>query len=128
MKDRLRFVFRNFPLSQIHENAKLAAQAAEAAGLQSDAAFWKMHDRLFEHQSRLDPQSLIAHAEKLGLDVERFQSDLESEPIRTRVSKDFRGGVRSGVNGTPSFFINGERHDGGYDEESLMEAIRKALG
>ena len=124
--DELRFVFRNFPLAQIHEHAMLAAQAAESAGGQGESAFWAMHDRLFENQDRLDLKSLISYAPDLGLNVGQFQRDIEAETFRSRIEHDFRGGVRSGVNGTPTFFINGLRYDGGVDADSLTAAIRRA--
>jgi protein-disulfide isomerase len=124
--ESLRFVFRNFPLAQAHEHAMLAAQAAEAAGAHSEDSFWKMHDRLFEHQDELDLASLISHAKAIGLDPGQFRRDLEAGTFLPRVKGDFRGGVRSGVNGTPTFFINGERYDGEYDEPSLVAAIRRA--
>jgi protein-disulfide isomerase len=119
--DTLRFVFRNFPLSQIHPHALLAAEAAEAAGAQG--SFWEMHDRLFEHQDRLSERDLILHAEALGLDVTRFAAELLEHVHAPRVREDFLGGVRSGVNGTPTFFVNGVRHDGGYDLETLLASI-----
>jgi protein-disulfide isomerase len=127
MGGELRFVFRNFPLAQMHEHAMLAAQAAEAAGAQSEESFWRMHDRLFEHQDELDPSSLLVHAKAIGLDVGRLQRDVESGAFLSRVEQDFRGGVRSGVNGTPTFFINSQRYDGDFDEDGLVEAIQGAL-
>ena len=124
--DRLRFVFRNFPLNTLHEHAGVAAQAAEAAGAQGK--FWEMHDLLYEHQDDLAGADLVNYALKLGLEVYRFESDLAGEVYAKRVREDFRGGVRSGVNGTPTFFINGFRHNGGQDYESLMTAIQAASG
>ena len=124
--DKLRFVFRNFPLNTLHEHAGVAAQAAEAAGAQGK--FWEMHDMLYEHQDDLAELDLVQLALKLGLEVYRFESDLSGEVYAKRVREDFRGGVRSGVNGTPTFFINGVRHNGGQDYESLMGAIREAMG
>ena len=123
--DRLRFVFRNFAMNTIHEHAGVAAQAAEAAGAQGK--FWEMHDLLYEHQDELAGADLVSYALKLGLEVYRFEADLAGEVFAKRVRDDFRGGVRSGVNGTPTFFINGVRHNGGHDYESLMAALRKAL-
>ena len=124
MGGTLRFVFRNFPLAQMHEHAMLAAEAAEAAGAQSEQGFWRMHDWLYEHQDRLELPDILAHAKSLGLDVARLQQDVEAGTFRSRVGHDFRGGVRSGVNGTPTFFINGQRYDGEFDERSLVAAIR----
>ena len=122
--EQLRFVFRNFPLTQIHPHAQHAAEAAEAAAAQG--AFWQMHDRLFEHQRALDDENLVSYAADLGLDADRFQQELIAGTYAKRVQDDFRSGVRSGVNGTPTFFINGKRHDGSYDLETLLAALRAA--
>jgi protein-disulfide isomerase len=118
---RLRFVFRNFPLTEMHPHALKAAMAAEAAGAQGQ--FWPMHDLLYEHQAALDERSLARYAESLRLDVERFRSELRAEAYAPRVHEDFMSGVRSGVNGTPTMFVNGVRHDGPWDAESLTEAL-----
>ncbi|MCC6313570.1 MAG: thioredoxin domain-containing protein [Thermomicrobiales bacterium] len=123
---RLRFVFRNFPLTQSHPFAEKAAEAAEAAGAQGK--FWEMHDMLYEHQDALEPQDLIAYATELGLDVERFTRDLDAGTYAERVREDFMSGVRSGVNGTPTFFINGRRLDAGFDLETLETAVNAAAG
>jgi protein-disulfide isomerase len=123
--DDVRFVFRNFPLSQIHPHAFQAANAAEAAGGQGE--FWGMHDLLFENQRHLDPPSLLAYARALGLDLQRFGADLTQQTYAPRIREDFLSGVRSGVNGTPTFFVNEVRHNGGYDPESLLAAIRAAV-
>jgi protein-disulfide isomerase len=118
---KLRFVFRNFPLGEIHPHAQHAAEAAEAAGAQGQ--FWEMHDALFEHQRALDDKHLVQYAQILALDPERLQLDLTSHTYAGRVREDFRSGVRSGVNGTPTFFINGVRHDNAWDVETLTEAL-----
>jgi protein-disulfide isomerase len=123
--DDLRFVFRHFPLTQIHPHSGLAAEAAEAAGAQG--GFWGMHDLLFEHQDRLSPQDVLGYARTLGLDLGRFVSDLRDHVHAPKVREDFRSGVRSGVNGTPTFFVNGVRHNGGWDFDSLDAAISAAL-
>jgi len=120
----VRFVFRNFPLGEMHPHAVQAAEAAEAAGLQGE--FWKMHDRLFEHQNALETADLVAHAKHLGLDAARFARDLDSPALKQRVRSDFDSGMRSGVNGTPTFFIDGVRFDASWDEDSLFEALRGA--
>lgn len=120
----LRFVFRNFPLSQVHPMAELAAEAAEAAGVQG--RFWKMHDALYENQPVLSPETIKAFARELRLDMDRFEDDLASGRFRERIKRDFVGGVRSGVAGTPTFFINGERYDGSWDESSLLNALQAA--
>jgi protein-disulfide isomerase len=125
MGDRLRFAFRHFPLTQIHPHAQQAAEAAEAAATQG--RFWEMHDLLFQHQDRLDTQSLLGYAAALELDVERFALELDTHVHIPRIREDFLSGVRSGVNGTPTFFVNGVRHDGGYDLQSLLTALSEAL-
>ena len=108
--DRLRFVFRNFPLAESHPHARRAAEAAEAAAAQG--RFWRMHDMLFEHQHALEDADLVHYAEMLQLDVERFSRELRDGAYAQRVSDDVHGGARSGVNGTPTFFVNGVRYDG----------------
>jgi protein-disulfide isomerase len=121
MGDSLCFVFRNFPLREIHRHAFAAAIAAEAAGAQGQ--FWEMHDLLYENQSQLDTQTLGNYAERLHLDMERFVEDVNSEKYAARVRHDFQTGLISGVNGTPSLFINGERYDGARDVDSLWEVL-----
>ena len=123
--DQLRFVFRNFPLAEAHPHALVAAQAAESAGAQG--RFWEMHDMIFEHQDALELQDLAGYAELLGLDVERFERDLATGTYAKKVRDDFRSGVRSGVNGTPTFFLNGERYDGSWaNVEAFIRALRDA--
>ena len=124
MGSRLRFVFRNFPLAQMHPHAEHAAEAAEAAGAQNK--FWEMHDSLFEGQSALEDSDLVMRAKVLGLDAARVAEELIDGVHADRVHTDFRSGMRSGVNGTPTFFINGVRHDGPWDFESLMGALEAA--
>ena len=122
---QLRFVFRNFPLAEIHPHARHAAQAAEAAAAQGK--FWEMHDLLFEHQHALEDEDLIGYAKSLGLDAEQLARELEAGTYAKRVRDDFRSGVRSGVNGTPTFFLNGERYEGSWaDEEGFIRALRDA--
>ena len=123
--DDLRFAYRHFPLSRIHTHAYQAAESAEAAGAQG--RFWEMHDLLFTHQDRLGTPDLLAYAQALGLDLKRFAADLEAHVHAPRLREDFLSGIRSGVNGTPTFFVNGVRHNGGYDLESMVEAIRAAV-
>jgi len=122
---RLRFVFRNFPLSEIHPHAEDAAEAAEFAGAQGK--FWEMHDLLFENQERLDEALYLALAQELELPAGTLRKALEVGTYRTRVRAEFTGGVRSGVNGTPTFFVNGHRHDGPFEFEDLVLAIDEAL-
>ena len=123
--DQLCFVFRNFPLTQAHPHAQHAAEAAEAAGAQGQ--FWEMHDMLFEHQEELDDLHLIQYATDLKLDVTLFEMELATHVYAGRVREDFMSGVRSGVNGTPTFFINGRRHDGPHDLAGLTAALQQAL-
>jgi protein-disulfide isomerase len=118
---KLRFVFRNFPLKESHPHAEHAAEAAEAAALQG--RFWEMHDFIYQHQSALDDRHLISYAGQLGLDVERFTHDLQTHALEPRVRQDFVSGARSGVNGTPTFFINGVRYDGPWDASDLVDAL-----
>jgi protein-disulfide isomerase len=122
---RLLFVFRNFPLSEMHPYAEPAAETAEFAG--AHHKFWEMHDLLYENQDRLDDALLFQLAQQLQLDPEKLRQALASKEFEPRVRTDFRGGVRSGVNGTPTFFINGQRHDGAYEYASLVEAIEGVL-
>lgn len=124
-KKRLRFVFRNFPLSEMHPNAEPAAEVAEFAG--SQGKFWEMHDLLFESQARLGDELFAELAEKLGVSTTALRQALEQNTFEARVRADFSGGVRSGVNGTPTFFINGRRHDGSFDYDTLVTAIRAVL-
>src|SRR5436309_4120994 len=121
---RLRFAFRNFPLTRIHQHAQHAAEAAEAAAAQG--AFWQMHDRLFERQFALEDENLVEYATELGLDADRLAGELAAGTHRDRVRDDFMSGVKSGVNGTPTFYINGVRHEGGYDLASLVAALEAA--
>jgi len=124
LSDDVRYVFRHFPLARIHPHAQQAAEAAEAAGVQGK--FWQMHNLLYENQRALAIPHLLAYADALALDVDRFAQDLNSGVHASRVREDFMSGVRSGVNGTPTFFINGRRHDGGYDPQTLLAAIAAA--
>lgn len=119
--DSLRFVFRHFPLEEIHPHARAAAMAAEAAGVQTD--FWRMHEYLFEHQKALTESDLRKYALELDLDAARFEHDRRSSKVRERVDRDLASGEASGVEGTPTFFINGIRHDGSYDVDSLRSDI-----
>jgi Na+/H+ antiporter NhaA len=121
---RLRFVFRHLPLIDVHPNAALAAQAAEAAGEQGK--FWEMHDRLFEHQDDLDPHDLARHAAEIGLDVVAFEEDLRSHRFAGRVAQDVNSADEAGVAGTPSFFINEIRYRGAYDVETLSAVLARA--
>jgi Na+/H+ antiporter NhaA len=120
----VRYVWRHLPLSDVHPNARLAAEASEAAAAQG--AFWPMHDRLLEHQDALQPSDLMRHAEQLELDVGRFAYELRTRAAAPRIAEDVEGAELSGVSGTPTFFINGRRHYGAYDIDTLSRAVRAA--
>jgi protein-disulfide isomerase len=124
--DDLRYVFRNFPLVEIHPHAEQAAEAAEAAGAQGK--YWEMHHQLFENQPALDLSDLIGYAQNLGLDAPRFERDLIDQRFGDRVLEDLISGARSGVSGTPTFFINGRRYEDSYDEATLLGALERAAG
>ena len=119
--DSLRFVFRHFPLEEIHPHARAASAAAEAAAQQTD--FWTMHAYLFEHQQAFEDADLKGYALELGLDSDRFARDRTSPGVKNRIDRDLASGERSGVPGTPTFYVDGIRHAGGYDRESLRSAI-----
>jgi protein-disulfide isomerase len=119
--DRLCFAFRNFPLANSHPHAEHAAEAAEAAGAQGK--FWEMHDLLYENQEALGDENLARYAQALGLDARRLMSEVLTGAHLARVREDFQSGARGGVNGTPSFFINGVRHDGAPSFEALLAAL-----
>jgi protein-disulfide isomerase len=117
--DQIKFVFRNFPLSEMHQYARAAALAAEAAGLQGK--FWEMHDAIYENQRALNEMLLMKLAEKLKLNIPQFEEDIKSSTLAEKVDADFESGVMSGVNGTPSFYVNGKKFDGG--AEDLLQLI-----
>jgi Na+:H+ antiporter, NhaA family len=119
--ERLLFAFRHFPLPRVHPHAQRAAEAAEAAAAQG--AFWPMHDYLYTHQPSLAEPDLIRDAAALGLDVDRFAEELRTRRYADRVREDARSGERSGVTGTPTFFVNGVRHDGPWDARTLVAAL-----
>ena len=122
---RMAFVFRNFPLTRIHPYAQPAAEAAEFAG--SNGKFWEMHDQLFENQKRLGSRLFAELAEGMGLNPADMEAAIENSTFTNRVNKEFTGGVRSGVNGTPTFFINGVRYDGSMDKAAMTEAVESAI-
>ena len=122
---KLRFVFRNFPLTQAHPYAMVAAEAAEAAALQGK--FWEMHDLIYENQAELEPDVLPAWVQKLGMDLEEFGTAIRRGEITKRIKEDRMSGIHSGVNGTPCFFINGARYDGPADYEPLRMALEQRL-
>jgi protein-disulfide isomerase len=122
--DNLQLVFRNFPLTSAHPHAQQAAEAAESAGAQGK--FWEMHDALYEHQTDLATDGLLRIGESIGLDVTTLRNDLASGKFEDRVYEDFMSGARSGVNGTPTFFINGVRYDGSWDYDTLLAVLESA--
>jgi protein-disulfide isomerase len=122
---KLRYVFRHFPLTQVHLEAEPAAECAEFAG--AHKRFWEMHDGLYENQDRLGPALLFMLAEALGLPQSELRDSIATEKFAPKIKGDFLGGVRSGVNGTPSFFVNGRHHQGSYDFAGLVTAIELHL-
>jgi protein-disulfide isomerase len=123
--DRLRFVFRHFPLEAIHPHARGAATADEAAEAQGH--FWTMHEYLFEHQNALADRDLHNYATNLGLEPDRFEHDRTSTDVNSRIDRDVASGELSDVQGTPTFYVNGVRHDGTFDVDVLRPAIESAM-
>jgi len=124
--DKIRFVFRNFPLSDIHPHAQHAAEAAEAAAVQDK--FWQMHDYLFEHQKALDDGHLLEHAQKVGLeDIHKFKDDISRHVYAPLIEESLKGGIDSGVEGTPTFFVNGARYEDSFDFKTFSETLQKYL-
>lgn len=123
--DKLTFVFRNFPLEQLHAHAIHAAIAAEAAALQGK--FWEMHDILFENQRHLDDSSLLLYAEKIGLDLSRFKEDFGNEQVIKKVEDDMESGDKAGVEGTPSFFVNGKFFNGNWTSPEFEEYLESLI-
>ncbi len=124
--DQLQFVFRNFPLAKIHPEATKAAVATEAAALQGK--YWEMHDIIFENQDQLDNDSLLDYARELGLDIAQFKRDMEDAALLKKVEADFESGIRSGVNATPTFFINGEKYNNGWEGDRILEYMKTNKG
>ena len=122
--DRLRFVYRNFPLTEIHPHALHAALAAEAAATQGK--FWEMHDYIFHHQHTLEDADLEQFAEAVGLDLQQYIRDRADQRALARIEEDVEGGERSGVQGTPTFFINGVLYRGSWEHEALLAALQAA--
>jgi Na+/H+ antiporter NhaA len=120
----VRYVWRHLPLNDVHDNAQLAAEAAEAAAEQG--SFWPMHDLLLSHQDALNPSDLLGYAERLGFDLERFKRDMARNSGTARIAEDVDSADLSGVSGTPTFFINGRRHHGRYDIATLSSAVKAA--
>jgi formate-nitrite transporter family protein len=124
--DLVRFVFRNFPIPQLHPQAEQAAEAAEAAAAQGK--FWEMYELLLQPASRLDFDSLLGYAEHIGLDIGRFHAEVSGNVYVARIERDVGEGFRNGVNATPKFYVDGERIDGKLPLEGLEDAIRSAVG
>lgn len=120
---RLKLIFRNFPLSKIHPQARAAAIAAEAAAFQGK--YWEMHDILFENQTRINPTALIEYAQKIDLDLARFKEDILNPALIEKVEAEFYNGMRSGVNATPTFFINGEKYEHMVDKDLMLTYINE---
>jgi len=123
--DTVRFVFRNFPITQLHPHAEQAAEAAEAAAAQGK--FWEMYELLLQPYAELDTDSLVGYAEAIGLDVDRFRADLASQAYSARINHDLAEGVRNGVNATPKFYVNGQRIDGKVPLENVEDSVRAAV-
>ena len=123
--DRLRFVFRHFPLTEIHPHAEPAAETAELAGF--SGRFWQMHNLIYENQQRLNLPTLIQLGQQLGLPAAEIERSVEEKTYQDKIQEDFIGGVRSGVNGTPTFFINGRKYNGSYALEDLISTIEQEL-
>ena len=119
--ENLRFVFRHFPRTNVHPHAEAAAEVAEAAGEQGK--FWEMHDALFAHFNHLDGEHLVLYAGELELDMERFEQAINQRTFAARVQEDLKSGEECGVRATPTFFINGARHEGAWDVDALLKAI-----
>jgi protein-disulfide isomerase len=122
---KIKFVFRNFPLRKIHPHAFSASVATEAAGLQN--SFWEMHDLIFENQSNLDAENIFLFAKSIGLDLELFKDDIQLKNLSDKVEKDFESGLRSGVNRTPTFYINGVKYEGEWKGEKLLQYLEGLL-
>jgi protein-disulfide isomerase len=122
--DQVRVVYRHFPIANVHPYAESAAEAAEAAGRRG--RYWEMHDWLYEHQDQLDPVHLSLGVEQLGLPPDEIDAEVKGHAHADRVRRDFVGGIRSGVTGTPTLFVNEVRHDGGYDLADLLAAVDAA--
>ncbi|GAA2330101.1 DsbA family protein [Dactylosporangium salmoneum] len=123
-REFIRFTYRHFPLTNVHPYGDLAAEVAEAAAARD--AFWPMHDWLFDNQRGINPRQLMVGVERLGLPSTEIGDEVGAHLYLDRVRRDLVGGVRSGVGGTPTFFLNGLRHDGGYALDELLEAVDEA--
>lgn len=125
LADDLRFIFRNFPIPESHPHAVNAALAAEAAAIQQK--YWEMHDMIFENQQYLEHEHLLSYAKAINLDVKRFNNDMEKKTPLARVESDFESGIRSGVNGTPSFFVDGKKFEGDWGGDEFIEYLKSKI-
>jgi protein-disulfide isomerase len=123
--EKIYFVYRNFPLNDIHPHAQHAAEAAEAAAAQDK--FWQMHDYLFEHQKALGDRHLLEYAQKVGLNIDRFKKEMSGHIYASLINKSLKSGIDSGVEGTPTFFVNGERYEDSWDLDTLSSFLKKSL-
>jgi protein-disulfide isomerase len=123
--DKLQFIFRNFPLEDLHPRALHAAIAAETAAI--DGKFWEMHDILFENQRHLDDRSLVEYAQKIGLDPAKFEKDFGNEAVQEKVSDDVESGAKAGVEGTPYFFVNGILFEGNWTNNDFLEYLKSVI-
>lgn len=123
--DSICFVFRNFPLNEIHPHAQHAAEASEAAAIQDK--FWQMHNYLFEHQNVLDDSHLLEYAQKVGLDIKRFEKEISEHIYAPIINDSLMNGIKSGVEGTPTFFLNGIQYEGSWDLETLLKTLKSAI-
>lgn len=123
--DKLKFVFRNFPLYNVHPYAMHAAIAAEIAG--DNGKFWEMHDILYENQNYLEDRNLVGYAKQLGIEVEKFENAFSDSKYAEKVEDDLESGLRSGVNGTPSFFVNGQKYNGDYRSEDFLDLLKSMI-
>lgn len=124
--DIVRLVYRHFPVANVHPYAEMAAETAEAAGVRG--RFWQMHDWLFDHQEQLDPVHMSLGVQQAGLDADEVAAEVNTHRRLDRVRRDFVGGIRSGVTGAPTFFVNGARHEGGVALPDLLAAVDQAAG
>lgn len=123
--EALCFVYRNFPLNEIHPHAQHAAEAAEAAASQDK--FWGMHDCLFEHQDALDDTHLLEYARTIGLDIKKFEIEISKHVYESTINDSLTNGIKSGVEGTPTFFLNGIRYEGSWDFETLLKRLKSTI-
>jgi protein-disulfide isomerase len=123
--DQIYFVFRNFPLNDIHPHAQHAAEAAEAAAAQDK--FWQMHDYLFEHQKALDDNHLLEYAQKVELDIDKFKKEMSEHVYAPIINKSLKAGIDSGIEGTPTFFVNGVRYEDSWDLDTFSSFLKRKL-